>query len=106
MVTPESDLQVGSKGNALSFIQVEQKERALAKKALAALHSAGSKDLRLNFIALALKGKKLDFGKIIIEINKMVKNLERDQRKDDNDTADCEFKIDREEDRLRKNNRS
>merc|ERR1719482_909006 len=73
------------------------------KRALLALQQAnqGEHDFRINLIALALKGKKVSFTKVLKMIDDMVTLLGKEQR-DDNDKKEyCESLIDKTEDSLK-----
>jgi len=73
---------------ASSFVQMQVSKAKQQARALEKLTQAKSKALRpsagLDFIALALKGKKVDFGKVIKMIDDMVAVLKKEQL-DDND---------------------
>merc|ERR1719446_747533 len=73
-------------GASASFVQMtvdasNQREQALAI-VRAAKHGKGRPEL--NFLAVALQGKKVDFGKVIKMIDNMVATLKAEQQ-DDND---------------------
>ena len=60
----------------VSFVQVRVEAQTLHRNALASLHHGiKKKDLRIDFITLALHGKKVVFGKVIKTIDAMVKTL-------------------------------
>merc|ERR1719502_880547 len=56
------------------------------------------RDPRIEFIALALRGKKVDMSKVIGMIEEMVKLLEEEQVSDDDKKAYCEKEFDTAED--------
>merc|ERR1719171_1141127 len=71
-----------------SLLQVQVSTAEQRRQALAAIHANGKPEL--NFIALALQGKKVDFGKVIKMIDEMVSVLGKEQQ-DDNDKKEyCE----------------
>merc|ERR1719217_1464702 len=74
-------------GASASFVQVQtsadQRARALAT-IVEAKRSAGRPNPGLDFIALAIQGKKVNFAKVIKMIDDMVATLKREQQ-DDND---------------------
>jgi len=86
---------------AASLLQLKTTSRATKGRALAALQQAGQGDVRLNLIALALKGKKVSFAKVLVMIDDMVALLGKEQN-DDNDKKEyCERMIDTTEDNLK-----
>merc|ERR1719321_6499 len=84
-----------------SLLQLKTNSQALKKRALVALQQEGQGDFRLNLIALALKGKKVSFDKVLKMIDDMVALLEQEQR-DDNDKKEyCTNLLDKTEDDLK-----
>merc|ERR1719498_2211017 len=82
-----------------SLLQVSAANRQVRNRAVDALHrSKATKDPRMDFILLALKGKAVDFGKVIKMIDEMVVNLGKEQKDDDAKKAYCEQSLDRTED--------
>eukprot|EP00397_Hematodinium_sp_SG-2012_P013087 GEMP01013279.1.p1 GENE.GEMP01013279.1~~GEMP01013279.1.p1 ORF type:complete len:765 (+),score=275.96 GEMP01013279.1:73-2367(+) len=57
------------------------------------------KNTQFDFIALALKGKKVDFSKVIAMVDQMVKVLGEEQVDDNNHKAYCEKEFDTSEDK-------
>ena len=55
----------------------------LRRNALASLLHGAKKDLRMDFITLALHGKKIAFNKVITIIDAMVETLKKEQKDDD-----------------------
>merc|ERR1719178_192108 len=53
----------------------------------------------LNFIALALQGKKVDFSKVIGMIDEMVSTLKAEQQDDDDKKEYCETQFDLADDK-------
>merc|ERR1719405_237847 len=76
-----------------SLLQVTSTATALKARALAALTESKG-DFRLNLIALALKGKKVSFDKVLAMIDDMVTLLKKEQVDDDNKKQYCEDLID------------
>merc|ERR1719353_1380023 len=83
-----------------SLLQVTATGKAVKARALQEL-TKGSGDFRLNLIALALKGKKVSFDKVLAMIDDMVTLLKKEQV-DDNDKKEyCENMIDQTEDKVK-----
>merc|ERR1740130_1536128 len=83
-----------------SLLQLTASSKAMKTQALAALkHHKG--DFRLNLIALALKGKKVSFEKVLTMIDEMTTLLKREQVDDDNKKEYCEATIDKTEDEIK-----
>jgi len=82
--------------SSASFVQVEVKKRTQVQKALASIQQAQSLAVRpgVDFIALALQGKKVDFSKVIGMIDKMVGTLKSEQLDDDNKREYCNTQFD------------
>merc|ERR1719160_861803 len=82
-----------SAGASLLRLQVTIQDQR--KRALAVLR-AGAKQGRpeLNFIALALQGKKVSFDKVLTMIDEMVKVLGTEQQDDDDKKEYCEMQFD------------
>eukprot|EP00929_Paragymnodinium_shiwhaense_P046620 TRINITY_DN23731_c1_g2_i1.p1 TRINITY_DN23731_c1_g2~~TRINITY_DN23731_c1_g2_i1.p1 ORF type:complete len:739 (-),score=337.48 TRINITY_DN23731_c1_g2_i1:62-2278(-) len=83
-----------------SLIQFEESKAQLRAKALQKLEKprkAGGREL--DFIALALQGKAVDFSKVIKMIDEMVTLLKNEQGDDDNKKEYCEIQIDSIEDK-------
>merc|ERR1719453_2228421 len=86
-----------------SLMQLKTSGRAMTKRASLALQQAsqGEHDFRINLIALALKGKKVSFAKVLKMVDDMVTLLGKEQN-DDNDKKEyCENLIDKTEDNLK-----
>jgi len=75
-----------------------QKQQALAKIADAKRHALGRRP-ELDFIALAIKGKKVSFAKILKMIDEMVTLLEAEQQDDDHKKEYCEAQFDVSDDK-------
>merc|ERR1719310_2713878 len=83
-----------------SLLQVTATGKAVKAQALEQL-TKGSGDFRLNLIALALKGKKVSFDKVIAMIDDMTALLKKEQVDDDNKKEYCETTIDQTEDKVK-----
>merc|ERR1719324_1199273 len=83
-----------------SLLQVSETGKAVKSRALVALQKS-SGDFRLNLIALALKGKKVSFDKVLTMIDDMVSLLKKEQVADDDKKAYCEKTIDETEDKVK-----
>merc|ERR1719265_2015566 len=87
-----------------SFVQmdvskVNQRMQALASLRAAQKGYAKSSRPEMNFLVMALQGKKVDFGKVIKMIDDMVKTLTVEQQ-DDNDKKEyCETQFDLADDK-------
>merc|ERR1719498_1960439 len=78
---------------AASFVQVQVSTANQRQQALAVIRAARSGHPELNFIALALQGRKVDFSKVIKMIDEMVATLKKEQQ-DDNDKKEyCEMQF-------------
>merc|ERR1719316_1091552 len=83
-----------------SLLQLSATGKALKARALQEL-TKGSGDFRLNLIALALKGKKVSFDKVLAMIDDMVSLLKKEQVADDDKKEYCERTIDATEDKVK-----
>jgi len=82
-----------------SFVQMAATEDKRAR-ALAAIRKAPSSDrASLDFIALAIQGKKIGFEKVIKMIDEMVVNLNTQQVDDDNKKEYCANQLDAADDK-------
>merc|ERR1719313_288106 len=87
-----------------SLLQLQVTKADQRRQALAAIRANGKPEL--NFIALALQGKKVDFGKVIKMIDEMVAVLGTEQQ-DDNDKKEyCETQFDLADDKKKSLERS
>jgi len=82
-----------------SLLQMKTTAMEIKHRALAALK--GPHDFRLNLVALALKGRKVSFDKVLGMIDEMTKLLAKEQTADDDKKAYCESEIDKTEDELK-----
>jgi len=94
--------------SAASLMQIQVKASAVRKMALRVIEDARSlsgsaKNLpprpELDLIALAIRGKKVGFEKVIGLIDEMVANLKKEQIDDDNKKEYCEKQFDISEDK-------
>jgi len=83
-----------------SLLQLTESSKAMKSRALVALKH-GKGDFRLNLIALALKGKKVSFDKVLTMIDDMSALLKKEQVTDNDKKAYCEQMIDETEDKVK-----
>jgi len=83
-----------------SLLQLAASSQVVKSRALEALQKHNG-DFRLNLIALALKGKKVSFDKVLGMIDDMVALLKKEQVDDDDKKAYCEDLIDKTEDKVK-----
>merc|ERR1719311_999616 len=87
-----------------SLLQLQETSADRRRQALSAIRANGRPEL--NFIALALQGKKVDFSKVIKMIDEMVVTLKTEQQ-DDNDKKEyCEMQFDLADDKKKSLERS
>jgi predicted nucleic acid-binding Zn-ribbon protein len=84
-----------------SLLQMETTAMATRQRALAVLSAPRARDFRLNLVALAIKGKKVSFDKVLGMIDEMVALLANEQTADDEKKSYCEAEIDKTEDELK-----
>merc|ERR550514_1625424 len=84
-----------------SFLQTRVSMSQVRGEALRALGSHDRKDPRLDFIALALRGQKVSFAKVIGMIDEMIVLLGKEQATDDEKKEYCEAELDIAEDKLK-----
>jgi len=85
-----------------SFLQIEGTTKSLQKKALKIVQAAmksGYLSPQMDFIELALKGKKQGFDKVIKLIDNMVVTLQTEQQDDDHKKEYCEVQFDLADDK-------
>merc|ERR1719221_1827902 len=92
--------------SASSFVQMQVTVAQQRQQALAAIHAAQRGHPELNFIALALQGKKVDFGKIIKMIDEMIVVLHKEQQTDDDKKEYCDTQLDLADDKKKELERS
>merc|ERR1719324_441927 len=76
------------------------------QQALAAIRAVQRGHPELNFIALALQGKKVDFAKVISMIDEMVVVLTKEQQSDNDKKEYCETALDTADDKKKELERS
>jgi len=92
---------------ATSFVQVQEGAVAMRQRALAALHrGARPGRVSLDFIALAIRGKKIGFEKIVVMIDDMAASLKQEQVDDDNKKDYCGKELDAMDDAKKGHERS
>ena len=85
-----------------AFLQTTQAaSNQMRKQALAALNRGNHKDFHLDLIAMALRGKKFSFDKVIAMVDEMVALLAKEQQDDDDKKEMCEMQLDKAEDDLK-----
>merc|ERR1719217_1134809 len=93
-----------------SLLQVQVTAKDVQQRALQALQSfrkaGGLRDHRLDFIALALRGKSVDFTKVIKMIDDMVVLLGKEQADDDAKKEWCTVQFDQMDDKKKALERS
>merc|ERR1719387_1015045 len=92
-----------------SLLQLQITAKDVSRQALRALESLrqqGVRDHKLDFIALALKGKSVDFTKVIKMIDDMVVLLGKEQSDDDSKKEFCEVQFDQMDDKKKALERS
>merc|ERR1719272_2593181 len=92
-------------GASASFMQLKVTSADQRRQALAAIRAA-PRNSGLNFIALALQGKKVNFGKVLKMIDTMVKTLGAEQQDDDDKKEYCEKSFDLADDKKKSLERS
>merc|ERR1719316_2374956 len=93
---------------AASLMQLQVSVADQRRRALALVNAArkSHKNPSLNFLALALQGKSVDFGKVIKMIDEMVAILGQEQIDDDSKKAYCEEQFDVSDDKKKSLERS
>jgi len=81
---------------ASSFLQIQVTDKSQRNKALEVLRE--SKDPRVDLLAVALRGGKIGFGKIIKLIDELVATLKKEGEADTEKKEWCESEIDKTED--------
>ena len=93
-------------GASASFMQVEVTSKAMRARALAMLKDVSDRRPALDFIALAIQGKKIGFGKVIGMIDAMVVTLKKEQDDDDHKKEYCAAQFDQSDDKKKSLERS
>jgi len=90
-------------GASASFLQIQVSASAMKSRALALIQEAQSSSVQrrpaLDFISLALRGKKIGFEKIIGMIDDLVKELKIEQEEDEKKKEYCAAEFDKSEDK-------
>jgi len=83
-----------------SFVQVQVTTKEVSRRALSVLRALRPKatSAQLNFIMLALNGKKVGFEKVLTMIDEMVATLKTEQGDDDKKKETCEAEFDSADD--------
>jgi chromosome segregation ATPase len=87
---------------ASSFAQVDVTSQVMRSRAIALIQSARGQSNRrpqLDFISLALRGKKIGFGKVLKMIEDLVAELKQDQVNDDGKKEYCNTELDTADDK-------
>jgi len=93
-------------GASASLLQMQVNAKDQRRQALAVIREARQSHPELNFIALALQGKKVDFGKVLKMIDDMVKLLGAEQQDDDDKKEYCAKSFDLADDKKKSLERS
>merc|ERR1719321_263186 len=81
-----------------SFVQLKVTSSSLRARALAAIRKA-PRTVQLDFIAMAIQGKKIGFDKVIKMIDEMVVTLKQEQTDDDHKKEYCQTQLDQADDK-------
>jgi hypothetical protein len=94
--------------SASSFMQIEVTAKSMKSKALQIIRGAPHKLNRhnLDFIALALRGKKVGFDKVVGMIDEMVESLKVEQSDDDSKKEYCNKEFDKSDDKKKATERT
>merc|ERR1719265_18753 len=92
--------------SASSFMQLQVTQSQQRQQALAAIRAVQRGHPELNFIALALQGKKVDFAKVISMIDEMVVVLTKEQQSDNDKKEYCDTALDTADDKKKELERS
>jgi len=89
--------------SAASFMQLKVSSSMMRHRALAGIHAAQKKHrgrpmMKLDFIALALHGKKAGLEKVAAMIDKMMATLAGEQKEDDDKKDYCNAELDKADD--------
>jgi len=86
-------------GASASFMQVQVSSQAMRARALSMLKEVSDRRPALDFIALALHGKKIGFGQVIKMIDDLVVELKKEQEDDENKKEYCDEQFDLSDDK-------
>ena len=81
-------------GNASNLMQVKAGNMAIQKKVINHLQKLSLNDPRVDFLAIALRGGKVGFEKIIQMIDKLTHELKIEQAGDDAKESYCNTELD------------
>merc|ERR1719276_682765 len=84
---------------ASSFLQVQVSSQALRNRALDILRHVPKHSVQLDFISMALRGKKIGFEKVIKMIDDLVAELKEDQQDDNAKKEYCAAELDSADDK-------
>jgi len=88
---------------AASFLQLKVTSKQVIKRARQVLRaSSGVRDFRLDLISMSMRGKAVDFGKVLGMVDDMVGLLKKEQVADDHKKAYCAEAFDDAEDEKKK----
>jgi len=82
-----------------SFVQVRYESENLRSRALAALRQAQKQHPQIDFIAMAIQGKKVGFDKVLKMIDDMVATLKTEQQEDGRKQEYCGKELDSADDK-------
>merc|ERR1719326_2213752 len=85
-------------GSASSLMQVKSSNIAIRKKVISHLQRLSLNDPRVDFLAIALRGGKVGFEKIIQMIDELTHELKVEQGEDDAKKDYCDTELDKAED--------
>mmetsp|Transcript_166677 Transcript_166677/g.319974 ORF Transcript_166677/g.319974 Transcript_166677/m.319974 type:complete len:709 (+) Transcript_166677:127-2253(+) len=100
-VANKAFLQTSWNPSVLSFMQIRRKSRGVKRHALSILRSSKRHDPQLDFIELALRGRKIGFDQVIASMDKMVTQLHKEQKDEDEKKAYCESELAKTEEELK-----
>merc|ERR1719473_508374 len=92
-------------GAGASFVQLKVSSATMRAHALAAIRHV-PRSVHLDFIALAIQGRKIGFGKVIAMIEEMVATLKTEQTDDDDKKEYCAHEFDQADDKKKSLERS
>jgi len=90
---------------ASSFMQMQVTSSSMRAQALSAIRSV-KRSPQMDFIALAIRGKKIGFEKVITMIDEMAATLKTEQTDDDNKKSYCDKEFDTSDDKKKSLERS
>merc|ERR1719456_579907 len=99
---------LGKDAASSSLLQVDSTADQVKQKALSLIQAAQSehRSIPLDLVTLALRGKKVGFGKVIKLIDDMVVTLGQEQKDDDKKKEYCNAEFDAAEDKKKETERS